>query len=362
MKKHFGPTALLVLPLVSIGMHSAAASEVRRQDDAYHFVVDGAQAAVYTEWWYFNLFDQAQGLQLALTYGVLDPANLSGFGTASMAAIAYTPQGSFTQTESFPTAAFYASSQQADVVILGNSSGPVNYVQVIDDDIYRIVGSVHGQHEVSWRLIYVRQTDSWLAADREHVGVLPWEHMGWIQYMPGALVTGDVVIDGRPYRVANVRGYHDHNWGEWLPFTVAWNWAQYYEPGLAFSVGDFRNSESGMVSVDVAGRRTVFAKGEYQVIHTSWGYDPAHLQWVPGTTWVTAQNADTSLIVKMRALATEPVLPPPEIPLQLIPIVYEQTAEISGSVWQKNAEGEWTLSKVFRGGGFKEYTNFTLLR
>ena len=56
------------------------------------------------------------------------------------------------------------------------------------------------------------------------------------------------------------------------------------------------------------------------------------------------------------------VLPPPEIPLQLIPIVYEQTAEISGSVWQKNAEGEWTLSKVFRGGGFKEYTNFTVLR
>ena len=65
------------------------------------------------------------------------------------------------------------------------------------------------------------------------------------------------------------------------------------------------------------------------------------------------------LIVKEQTLATEAVLPPPELKLPLVPLIYEQTTEFSGVFWKKNAAGGWTLAIAFAGGGFKEYTSIT---
>ena len=318
-----------------------------------------AQAAAYAEWWYFNLEDPEHGVRLAVTYMVLDPANLSRFGGAFVTAIVYTPDGQFTETSVHPPSAFLASSEQADVLIAGVPWSP-NYVRVLTDDTYRIAGAIDQEHRVSWDLRYVRRAAPWLGADRQHVGVLPWENMSWLQYMPGAAVTGAVEIDGRQYRVANVRGYHDHNWGTWIPFTVAWNWAQYFEPGLNFSIGDFRRSPAGAVSIDVLGERTVFAKDEYVLVHEAWTYDAGHGLWFPGQTWLSAQNDRQALIVRMRAHATVPVLPPDYLPLPFVPVIYEQTADFRGWLWEKDQAGTWVLIRSFGGDGFKEYTGIAL--
>lgn len=340
----------------------AGAADADRRDDAYHFAffADGEHDLNYAEWWYFNLFDSSQGLQLALTYAILDPANLSKFGAATVTAIAYTPGDQFTATAVYPPTSFYASYEQADVLVAGGSPFSLSYVHVLNDNVYHIVGSISQEHNISWDLHYVRLTRSWLASDRQHVGIFPWEEMSWVQYMPGAFVTGVVTVDGHTYHVANARGYHDHNWGEWLPFTVTWNWAQYFEPGIAFSIGDFRNSDAGVVRIDVLGKQIVFAKEQYALTHTRWNYDPVNGLWFPATTWLYAQNDDSALIVRMRAVDTLPVLPPPEIPLPLVPVIYEQTADFVGSFWEKNESGQWRLVQSFGGGGFKEYTDVTL--
>ena len=359
------PRAAIRSAVVALGLIAslpAYAAEATRRDDAYHFALyaSGEHAANYVEWWYFNLFDASSRLQLAVTYAILDPANISGFGTASLAVVAYTPDGAFTETNVAPPAAFGASPDQADVLIAGTSRPALNFIQVLSDDVYRVTGAVDGAHHVSWNLLYLRQSRSWLAFNRTRVGVLPWEEMGWVQYMPGASVWGDVEIDGRHFRVSNVRGYHDHNWGTWIPFTVTWNWTQYFEPGLAFSIGDFRNSAAGLVSIDVAGTRTVFSKDQYFLLHEDWRLDLTYHLWFPGKTTLYASNGREALVVVMRADDTVPVTPPREIPLPLIPVIYEQTADFSGSFWESDGAGTWRLVRAFRGGGFKEYTDVTV--
>jgi hypothetical protein len=349
-------TALLVLGAAT----PARADGPTRRDDAFHFATDrdGQHDATYTEWWYFNLFDPLQGVQAALTYAVLDPANLSGFGLSAVTALVYTPEAQFTETAVFDPSAFFASDQQADVLIASGSSA--SSVQVLGDDLYRIVGSIDRAHRVSWDLLYLRLAPPWLGSDRRHVGLFPWERMSWLQYMPGASVTGEITVDGRRFSLVNTRGYHDHNWGEWLPFTVKWNWAQYFDARVAFSIGDFRDSATGVVSLATSAGRTVFAKDQYSIVHTDWQFDAAHLLFFPTTTWVIAQNADTTAVVRLRTLATIPLLPPPELPLPLVPVIYEQTAEFLGWVWQKSATGAWTFARAFGGGGFKEYTDVTV--
>jgi len=351
---------LVLLPWLAAPVH---AQGVGRSDDAYHYALfaDGQYDANYVEWWYFNLFDQAKGLQLALTYSILDPDNISGFGMAAVSAIVFTPNGQFTEIGSRPASAFHASTAQADVLIAG-SSDAVGFVQVLSDDAYRVVGSINAGHQISWNLLYVRQGASWKGVDRERVGLFPWENMSWLQYMPGASVSGVVVVDGQRYTLANTRGYHDHNWGEWIPFTVTWNWAQYFEQGLDFSIGDFRNSPAGTVSVSVQGQRTAFTKDEYTLSHSDWTYDAVHGLFFPMTTWLYAQRDDTVLMVRIRAHRTLPVVPPPQLPLPLVPVIYEQTATFTGWIWRRDAAGGWSAVRSFAGPGFKEYTGVTVAR
>jgi hypothetical protein len=352
------PVAFVLLgPLAA----DAGAADPTRRDDAYHAAqfADGQHDGNYVEWWYFNIQDPAQGLELAVTYAVIDPANLTGFGLASVGAIAYTPSAHFSETAVYSTTSFIASSEQADVLIAGGAPPAWNYVKVLSDDVYRVVGSIHQGHDVSWNLLYLRRDPAWLGIDREKVGVFPWEQMSWLQYMPAAFVTGEVVVDGHPYHVTNVRGYHDHNWGEWIPFTVTWNWAQFTGPGLTFSIGDFINSATGVVSVDSFGGRTVFEKDQYQLIHGGWTYDAVNQLWFPTTTLVFAQTADRALVVSMSAIETVPVRPPPQLPLPLVPVIYEQTAIYAGWLWERDPSGEWRLARSFQGQGFKEYTGVT---
>jgi hypothetical protein len=333
---------------------------VTRQDDAYHlaFFEDGQHDGSYAEWWYFNLADPEQDLQVAFAYSVIDPRNRSGLGLASVLAMVYTPGGHFQQGAYLPPDSFSASYEQADVAVAAGDSGG-GRIEVIDDTRYRILGAVAGDHRVAWNLVYERRAEPWFAADRQNVGSLPWEQMSWLLYMPGASVSGRVVVDGRTYRVRGVRGYHDHNWGEWIPSFVAWNWAQYFEAGLSFAMGDFRSAPTGVVGLDFLGERVVFEKAQYRLVHTAWQYDPANRQWFPTTSWLLAENETTAVLVRLQERATLPIVPPLDIPLLPEPLLYEQTARIAGAVWGKDPQGGWLLRASFDGGGFKEYTSVT---
>jgi hypothetical protein len=333
----------------------ASAQEVSPADDAYHLRewADGRHDANYTEWWYFNLVDSRQDLKAVFTYFVTDPTNLTGHGLAQVAVVAYTPPGVVSVVDEYTPELFTASSQAADVSI-GSSA-----VQVIDADTYRIVGATR-DGRLSWDLTYARESSAWFAADRMAVGTLPWERMSWLVYMPRAVVSGRLAVDGQVYSVT-ASGYHDHNWGEWVFTNALWNWAQYSAPGLSFELGDFIGGPTGMAALDVEGQRTLFTKDQYSLVHTRWAHDRENGKLYPVESFFVAANPAARLIIRLRVTVTEPLRGDVPAPLPA-PIIYEQTAQYDGWFQRRDPSGSWLPPSSFHGTGFKEYTAKTLRR
>jgi hypothetical protein len=59
----------LILPRTTVQ------GDVTLADDAYHYSEfnDGQHDEFYIEWWYFNFFDEENGIQGLFTYGIIDP-------------------------------------------------------------------------------------------------------------------------------------------------------------------------------------------------------------------------------------------------------------------------------------------------
>jgi len=344
-------TLFVLFWLTSSAVFSLAlAEDISLSDDAYHYQdwKNGRHDGNYTEWWYFNFFDGKQDFQCIFTYLITDPDNITGRGFAQVTAVAYAPGGIVSENDAYAPGMFSASYVSPDVEIGSNS------IWVINDDVYEITGaSLDGR--LSWDLTYVRKADPWFAADRMKVGFLPWEQMDWLVYMPRAEVTGEVTVDGNVYSVSGVPGYHDHNWGEWIPSDALWNWGQYSEPGLAFELGDFIGKPAGLASIDFQGERTVFTKDQYSLAHTRWAYDSRNRVWYPTQTVLSAGNESAVLILTIRSIRTDPLRGDLPLPLPDV-IIYEQTARYEGQFWKRDAQGQWVLAAPIQGNGFKEYT------
>jgi hypothetical protein len=185
--------------------------------------------------------------------------------------------------------------------------------------------------------VYTRRRQPWFAADQRQVGWLPWELMSWLVYMPSASVSGEMTVDGHVYRLRGARGYHDHNWGERIPGIVTWNWAQYGGRRVRVEVGDFPKVAEGTVGVEFEGRQTVFTSRQYWITHTAWKFDAVNEQWFPTTSWRLAKNSDMIVGVRFHARETVAIVPPLDLPIR--PLVYEQTAETTGALWERTPEG-----------------------
>jgi hypothetical protein len=352
---------------------TVAPTTVTPADDAYHYAewADGRHDVFYTEWWYFNLHDESAGVDAIFSYFVTDPADIAGVGQVQMVAVAATPEGHVSALDRYPAAAFSADDQAADVSIGGNRA------RAVGDGTYRITGtSLDGR--LGWDLEYAPDSTPWFGADRMPVGRLGWELMSWLVQMPRAHVTGTVTVDGQPH-VIRATGYHDHNWGEWIPTDATWNWAQFSSPRLSLEVGDFIGKPVGVVALDVDGVRTVFTPDQYNLVHTRWAWDRVNRLFYPTESVLTADNGALRLQVTLRALATEPLRGDLPLPLKDL-IIYEQTARYDGQVWEwvpaagdpaaagdgvgsmagsaddATTAGEWRVRASLRGIGFKEYT------
>ena len=345
----------LALALALLGLGPAArpgalaAEDTTPADDAYHYAAwaDGSHDAAYTEWWYFNVVDPARGVRAIFSYFVANPDSVLELARIQVVAVAYTATGTVTAIDAYPPDAFSASAQQADVVI-GECT-----IEVLDDDTYRIAGaSLDGR--LAWDLVYVRAASSWFAADRMPVGRLGWERMSWLVYMPRARVSGWLAVDGRVAEL-DAAGYHDHNWGEWIPTDALWSWAQYSNPDLAFELGDFRGEAAGLASVDAGGERTVFTKEQYTFVHTQWAFDPGERVWYPTESLLVADDGRRRLRVTATVVDTVPLRGDLTFPLPDV-IIFEQTARFEGGLWTRSPDGQWLFETAFRGEGFTEYT------
>ncbi len=320
-------------------------------DDAYHYryFANGEHDENYIEWWYFNLYDVEQDVQAIFSYSIVDPENHSGNGMSNVGVITYTPDGIIAESDTFSTEMFHGSYYEADVDIGSNE------VRTVDRDTYAIHGSI-ANGLISWDLTYTSRAEPWFSKDRGWVGIMPWERMSWLVYMPAASVSGTLEIDGRSYAFDGINGYHDHNWGEWVPINVMWNWFQFSESEFSLEVGDFMLHPAGILSVEFQGERTDFLKLHYQVLHTRWQFDWEQFKLVPKKTWLLADNGDKRLMVAVETIQTEGLRMSLPVPLAPDVIIYEQTAGYSGGYWSKNADDGWDLEWSLDGEGFKEYT------
>ncbi|MCS6805184.1 MAG: hypothetical protein RMM98_16255 [Acidobacteriota bacterium] len=327
----------------------APAQDVSLADDAYHYreFADGKHDNRYIEWWYFNFYDTIQDLQGIFAYFVANPEKRPGPSLVQVVGVVYTSQGVVSKVDIYRPEQFTASYEKADVQIEANT------IRVIDGGSYRIVGASRDAR-LKWDLLYISQSAPWYAANRMNVGRFPWEQMSWLIYMPRADVTGQIELDGQVYQI-RAPGYHDHNWGEWNFTNALWNWAQYSEPGLALEIGDFIGQPVGVASVDVQGQRNIFTKKEYELTHTRWAYDAINRKQYPIETTFRAENEAIRVALTIRAINTHPLRGRLPFPLPE-PIIYEQTAQYTGQLWQKNASGQWQPLMSFSGNGFKEYT------
>jgi len=346
-------TVALLLVLLTVGSPGPTPRSqepaVPASDDAYHFALwaDGSHDASYTEWWYFNVFDARHGVQAIFSYFVTNPGDLFGGAHVQMVAVAYTRDGIVTEVDPYPLEAFAASYEWVDVTIGANT------VRAIDGETYRVTGASR-DGRLAWDLTYASRAAPWFAADRMTVGSLAWEQMSWLVAMPRAAVSGQLSVDGRAYTI-RASGYHDHNWGEWFPTDVLWNWAQYSNRRLTVEMGDFIGKPAGMVRVDLDGERTVFSKEQYALTHTRWAWDRVNGGFYPIASTLVAENEAHRLEIDLRALDTAPLrgdLPAPFRDL----LIYEQTARYEGRLLTRDSSGAWVVALQFVGRGFKEYT------
>ncbi len=339
----------LLLAFFFFGTQSAHAQAVSLADDAYHYRswADGQHDGNYTEWWYFNFSDSQSGLRGIVTYLITDPANLTGLGFAQVTAVVYTPTGIITRTDKYPVQSFVASYDVANVQVEPNSIE-------VSDSVYQVRGSSR-DGRLGWNLQYRRQADPWFAANHIVVGSLPWEQMNWLIFMPRAQVDGSLIVDQQVFSVHAQAGYHDHNWGEWIPFDALWNWAQYSQPGLSLEMGDFIGRPAGTLGVDFQDQHMVFTKDQYRLLHTRWALDPGSLLLYPIQSVLVAQNDSFALLAVMNVVRTDPLRADLPFPLPDV-LVFEQVSNYQGLLWRKNSTGQWLLQTSFQGGGFKEYT------
>jgi hypothetical protein len=344
IKRLFCALALLILPGTAV--YAADSDAIGPADDAYHlkYWPNSPTLAAYTEWWYFNLIDTTNNLEAVLVYTVTNPDQMgSAPAVAPMLAVVYPPGGAATVTEldPYPISDFSADYNAANVTLGANT------IQVTGNNTYKLAGaSLDGA--VSWDLTYLRETPSFQGLDKAELGKDPWEKVSWLVYMPRAGVTGSLTVNGNTYTVSG-SGYHDHNWGEWIPRDVLWNWAQYSQKGLWIDLYDFINQDNGAVRVGVNGGIVEFTKSQYKLYQTKWAYDSVNHVHYPVQMKLSADNGTEQLDMAVNADATVPLsegLPYPKAEY----LIYEQTASYLGKVV---ANG---VTVKFSGKGFKEYT------
>jgi hypothetical protein len=102
-------------------------------------------------------------------------------------------------------------------------------------------------------------------------------------------------------------------------------------------------------------RLALLAAGGISIFPTRAGLDFAF-------TLMSAAIDDRALVVSMSAIETVPVRPPLQLPPPLVLVIYGQTADCTGWLWEKDDAGARRLTRTFHGRGFKEYAGVTAVQ
>lgn len=258
---------------------AASAAELRTatpRDNAAH---DGPENR--TEWWFVSAVDPASGLSIAAALGSRFP----GMPPAAVVFL-YPPGGGRPTTVGAPRLITTPpSTTRADVRLgedrLWSPAPGVIRVRVGMDPGLVFSGPSPGP--VRLDLTLRATTQGFLAGPL----LLPGDQdISWTVAQPSARVSGTVGAGGRTYRLRNVLGYHDHNFGDFDladPRHGGWDWSQVHLPGgRSLVTGIVRPSDPAMrdgVSVlsDASGRLGSARARDVQIRRGAWSDVDGHV-------------------------------------------------------------------------------------
>jgi hypothetical protein len=316
------------------------------KDDAYHYSPDGINDHLYTEWWYFNVYNEDR--QFMVAYFLTDPANLTGLGDAKMLAVVYDEMPLIGLT-STPVSDFTADYEKPDVTIGSNT------LLALNNTTFVINGSCHDMYTltpIQWNLTYTMDAGSWFGMPAPvHVGHIPDDWMQWLCYMTGANVAGTITIGETTYNMSG-RGYHDHNWGEWLFDDPQWNWAQVSAPeeNVSLIIGDVIAPPARNTMMAFRRNGTTITFDNIGLTHTGYGFDPITSKLYPDEYHVTGNSGEYSINVTISVAKNVPIIRqfPGALPDY---VIFEQVSDYDVTLFE-DCEPVYILNQ----SGFSEYT------
>jgi parallel beta-helix repeat protein len=320
-------------------------TRVSLKDDAYHYSPDGINDHLYTEWWYFNVYNDDR--QFIVSYFLTDPENLTGMGGAEVLAIVYDDMTLLGHTS---TSNFTADYEKPDVTIGSNK------LLALNDRTFVINGSCHDAYsntEMRWNLTYTMDVGSWFGAPAPvHVGHIPDDWMQWLCYMTGADVAGTITVNETTYNMTGSRGYHDHNWGEWFFDDPQWNWAQVSVPeeNVSLIIGDViaPPARNTMMALNYDGTTITF--DDIDLTYTSYEFDPVTSKLYPDVYHVTGNSDEYGIDVTITVSRNVPMVRtfPETLPDY---VIFEQVSDYNVTLF-KDETPVYSLDQ----SGFSEYT------
>lgn len=338
---------------VSFFLLSGAGSAVDAtlKDDAYHYMRNGIDDKLYTEWWYFNGI--SNGTQFLVSYFISDPENVTGMRKFQVLAVVLEdgrpPAIGRQQSRGFGGD---RDGPNVDIDRSGFSSQ--------DGSSFQVWGAVNDAltgEPIQWNLEYLPAVSPWFATPvQAHVGHLKGDWMKWLVYIPSGNVTGTLTLGDRTLDIAAV-GYHDHNWGRWAFNDPQWNWAELSVPAKGFSLtlGDVLGEERNTIlGVSYGGEQIKFTGKQIKLSYTDFAFDQATARAYPQGYRLQADNGDYQLDLTIEAEKNVPLLvsyPPPEPSY----VIFEQVSRFQGTLRTRTS-----VLYRFDETGFSEYTTHRL--
>ncbi|MBN1375896.1 MAG: hypothetical protein JXA01_07055 [Dehalococcoidia bacterium] len=199
-------------------------SKYQDSDDAVH----PYDSPNYYEWWYLDaIFDNGYSCTLSCFWRT----EYEGQHIPMIIIDLYPPEGERIRgSAAFDYTDCSASLEKCDV------KWGDNYI-VQEGDLYR----VHLRAEnIGVDLTYKRKVPGWKWTSNGLVKNDVTGKQGWVNPMPRAEVTGNLLLDGKVIPVRG-DGYHDKNWGdvEMSNSYAGWGWGRMYDEKYTFVYGWF---------------------------------------------------------------------------------------------------------------------------
>ena len=324
--------ALLVGPVANADKSNADLLQKLSVLDSFHPELSNDS---YKEWHYFNIIDEANDLKFFVTFIVGgNQTGSNGYGTVLMAYMIDGGMGG--AQEYYPIQSVNVSDDSPDLTF-----DESNYVRLMPNG-YRVNAEINGTDvygnpiHIIYDATYIPKAEPGLIFYGD-IGDTPGD-MNWVSAAPACRVEGSLTINGEEYNLNGVRGYHDHNFGNWdWGDNIGWDWGQ----GIEMN-NDDPDTDVGRYTIVLGrltngshtsdtGNRLLLWKNKAQIgIFQNVTFEYAMMGPFPEYINATAQSGDDSVTSVFHTSSAMPIEIDPDFTIWELIGTYTVTGTIDG--------------------------------